>query len=154
MNTEAQTHTDTNRQIETVVQQTRQEDHCGRTDLTVERNRPLTHPTRRGEWSFDAKENLPEEPRPLTPTSTRQTPRALEQRTLRRGATEVLVELETRNEPEQETVVQDGARMGAVNPNAERLERVLNQKEDAIGIDDNVTPQKHTERERTQMTDH
>ncbi|KAF4115328.1 hypothetical protein G5714_002817 [Onychostoma macrolepis] len=121
------------------------ENHDG--DHSVAIHHPSSTPTRRGEWSFDAEENLPEEPRPLTPTSTparHQEP--LEQRTLRRGATEVLVELETGNEPEQKMVVEDGARMGAVNPNAERLERVLNQKEDPIGIDDNVTPQKHTEK--------
>ncbi len=151
MNTEAQTHTDTNRQTETVVQQTTRQERLTVDTQTSPLNipDPSRTPTRRGEWSFDAEENPPEEPRPLTPTSTparHQEP--LEQRTRRRCATEVLVELETLNEPEQETVVEDGAQMGAVNPNAERLERVFNREEDAIVIDDNVTPQKHTEKRK------
>ncbi len=151
MNTEAQTHTDTNRQTETVVQQTTRQERLTVDTQTSPLNvpDPSRTPTRRGEWSFDAEENPPEEPRPLTPTSTparHQEP--LEQRTRRRCATEVLVELETLNEPEQETVVEDGAQMGAVNPNAERLERVFNRAEDAIVIDDNVTPQKHTEKRK------
>ncbi|MFP3992852.1 hypothetical protein U9R90_36325, partial [Streptomyces sp. E11-3] len=142
MNTEAQTHadtirqTDTNRQTETVIQTTRQERITVNTQTSpLNAPDPSHTPARRGDWSFDAEENPPEEPRPLTPTSTparRQEP--LEQRTSRRGATEVLVEIETGNEPERETAVEDGARVEAVN-----TENVLNKKDGAIVINDNVT---------------
>lgn len=151
MNTEAQTHTGTNRQTETVVQQTTRRERITVDAQTSPLNvpDPSRTPTGRGDWSFDADENPPEEPRPLTPTSTparRQEP--LEQRTLRRGITQVLVDLEKSNEPERERVVEERDQTGAVNPNIETLERVLNQKEDAVVIDDNITPQKHVQKRK------
>lgn len=151
MNTEAQTHTGTNRQTDTVVQQTTRRERITVDAQTSPLNVPVPSrtPTGRGDWSFDAEENPPEEPRPLTPTSTparHQEP--LEQRTRRRGVTQVLVDLETLNEPERETVVEDGDQTGVVNPNAETPERVLNQNEYVVVTDDNVTPQKHVEKRK------